>query len=189
MVTLNEDDISDYDCFKFSVEQGEDYYIEISSDYDFKSKLSCDEYSCTFCIYANSGTFYECGSSGNCYLILSAYYYNVDYRVRVSSVDNYMDNICEYVGNSNIDEALTFVEQSLGSDPDNEELNLYAAILRIVNVIENPDSELENLEDLFGVIFHVFPVIDFRAPDPLPESAPDISQLQTYAVNNFFTGD
>ncbi|GAH49102.1 unnamed protein product, partial [marine sediment metagenome] len=71
----------------------------------------------------------------------------------------------------------SLLDESLRSNPNDPELNLYMAVARIINLVESPAADIPNLLVGFGAVVDLFPQPILEFPDPLPFDSPDVDDV------------
>jgi len=131
---------------------------------------------------------WTCPADGMYYFEASAYWYwyysdGPVYHLKMTRISNRFNHGLELLRQDNLHEALGEFLSLLESRPEDPELNLYVAVLRLLDVVETPDSRFVELLNAFGATAALIPDATFVVPAPLPESATSCAEVLDYAVD------
>ena len=104
------------------------------------------------------------------------------FQISVQSANSRLKYLLQLLKNNRCQEALDDQLQFLEIAPDDPESNLYAAVLRIINLIENPDQQLVSIYNEFQIDFDLFPS-GSRIDNPT-DTMMKVSEIQLYGVEN-----
>ena len=79
------------------------------------------------------------------------------YFLSVQTASSRFTHALSLVQNNQSRDALNEMQVLLASGPDDPEINLYTAILRLVDIVETPDNRLQEIYRQFGIDFDFFP--------------------------------
>lgn len=181
------------DHFFFEAQKGTEYFIILEEGTEGRFELS---------LYSEDGNtllsriepFSPSGQSNNVirYTFSSSgiYYITVkpymglpgSYFLSVQTASSRFTHALSLVQNNQSRDALNEMQVLLASGPDDPEINLYTAILRLVDIVETPDNRLQEIYRQFGIDFDFFPASS-TIKNPT-DTMMKLSELQSYAVEN-----
>jgi hypothetical protein len=109
-------------------------------------------------------------------------YTNAECKVGIFSLSKQLKDILELLNIDKVDTAFDQMSHLLVDFPDDPETNFHMAFLRLLNIIENPDSQLSHLFTLFDVKADIIPESVFE--ENFSNSQEFLSEIQNYAVSN-----
>lgn len=183
---------TDLDFFRFQAEEGKVYSLQGRFEY---SEDSC-QVNCAFLQPDGTGSIAEfwdgltfvwtCPANGTYYLRVTLSCWGIFepclYFLKVTKISERYVHVYELLGQDRLHEALQECLSQLELAPEDPELNFCIAVLRLIDVIETPDSRLAELLDVFGVTAGLIPDATFFIPEQLPGSAPSCTAVVEYAV-------
>jgi|GEM_PF-3813670 hypothetical protein len=123
-----------------------------------------------------------CEKSDTYYVVVRSYANSIGtYKIAVLKISDRIKRAMELIYNNRTGEALVEYQTLLNANPDDPELNLHIAILRLIDILESPDERFIKLLDAFGAKIDLFPstVIIMDASS----STENISEIQSYVVD------
>jgi hypothetical protein len=106
-----------------------------------------------------------------------------DIQLYLSRVRDDVQGTLELLELGDARQALDQVRSLLIANPNDPELNLEAALLLVLDRLENPDSELVRILNAYQVELDILPDSILTVPTEIPNSALNLSAIQNYAVN------
>ena len=126
---------------------------------------------------------WTCSSSGTYILSVKPFQgstgtYNLSVQIPSARFNRIISLIKDNRCHEAINEQLNFLE----AIPDDPEVNLYTAILRIIDILETPDNRLLSIYSQFGIEFDLIPS-SVHISNPT-DTMLQASEIQSYAVEN-----
>lgn len=128
---------------------------------------------------------WTCENSGIYYVVVKSYGGETGtYYLTVQSLSEFVKHAMQLVYNDQTHHALQVFEGFVTTFPDDPEINLYVAFLRLLDVVETPDARLRSLLEAFGTEIDIFP--ESKPADLITEvsqSTARLSEVKAYTVD------
>lgn len=186
-------DYADVDIFSFEAQKDMEYFIIVSPGtldlYEF-SLLGQDGVS----LIDQNDPWDEsaqviqwtCPSAGTYFVSVKPFYLSWSvgtYSISIQTSSARLNRVVSLLKSNQCSVALKEQIDLLTLFPDDPEINLYTAMLRILDKVETPDSRLLNIYNELGMDFDLFPA-SAEITNPT-DTMMKLSEIQSYAVENF----
>ncbi|MGC9328203.1 MAG: hypothetical protein ACP5I1_11255 [Candidatus Hinthialibacter sp.] len=125
---------------------------------------------------------WTCPSAGTYFISVKPFWSIGAYSISIQTSSARLNRVMSLLKSNQCSAALKEQMDLLTLYPDDPEINLYTAMLRIIDKIETPDNRLLNIYQEFGVDFDLFPA-SAEITNPT-DTMMRLSEIQSYAVEN-----
>ncbi len=130
---------------------------------------------------ASKNMGFICEKSGTYFAVVRSYANSIGtYKIAVLKIGDRIKRAMELIHDNRTGEALVEYQDLLNAIPDDPELNLHIAIIRLIDILESPDERFLGLLDAFGARVDLFPSTEIVMD--ASSSTEKISEIQSYVV-------